>query len=68
VSKKSVKKPSRLEVIKELVAMQEGIVSLERELKHAVSDYKAKTKEYFGVEDGQPLNLVQLLMVMDRVI
>lgn len=62
------KKKERSEMLKELLGMQKGIASLEEEMKHAIKDYKAKTKEYLGFEDGQPLNITQLLMVIDKVV
>lgn len=59
--------PSLKEKLKELAAMQEGILSLEQEKVHALKDYQAKVKEYLGFEDGKPLNIVELATLIDKV-
>jgi len=45
------------ETISELIALQKAVVD-------ANTLYKEKTRLVFGVEDGQPLNILQMAMLI----
>lgn len=44
---------------------QAEIVKKEVEWKEALNKYKAETKEYFGIEDGRPMNLIELVKIIN---
>lgn len=46
---------------------QAEIVMVEQKLKDLMTKYKEETKDYFGVADGEPINLVQLASIFSRV-
>jgi hypothetical protein len=55
------------EQLSNLVELQACAVEKEGQAKQAMSEYKAGCKALFGVEDGTPINLVQLAMLVKKV-
>lgn len=45
---------------------QKTIMDAQNTLSKLLADYKAQTKEYFGIEDGTPTNIVQLVRLIER--
>lgn len=43
------------------------ITALEAEKNQLLQRYKQETKDFFGCADGEPMNIVQLAMLIQRV-
>jgi hypothetical protein len=48
--------------------MQRQITELNSKRNDLIEQYKKQTKEYFGVSDGEALNLVQMAEVIMKVV
>ena len=46
---------------------QAEIAAIERKLKEIVVSYKQETRDYFGVSDGDPMNLIQLASLVQKL-
>lgn len=56
------------EKITELKKLQEEIVRLNQELQNKTAEYKAKTKAAFGLADGEPINVLEVVEMVSKVI
>ena len=54
------------EAIAHFTGMQKEIVETEQKLKDLMGKYKQETKAYFGVSDGDPMNLIQLASLITK--
>lgn len=60
----------KFETVEEALAhfetCQKSVMEAQSNLNRLLADYKAQTKEYFGVEDGAQINIVQLTRLIER--
>lgn len=56
------------EQISKLQEDQKKIVELQTELNQKLEEYKNQMREWFGFADGDRLNILQLVELMDKLI
>lgn len=55
------------EAVSYFTGLQAQCLEAERAAKDLLQRYKAETKAYFGTADGEPMNLIQLAALIEKL-
>lgn len=55
------------EKLEHFAALQKELLDKNQELTNLKERYKAETKEVFGVADGEPINIMEVVSMIKRV-